>query len=81
MIPKSEMKNGVYYRGICRNSYVALWNGKKFDYIRYKFGNYMDTIEHFEDVKESGGDGFIPIEEIADIDSELEWKIKNEVGY
>lgn len=82
MIPKIEMKTGMYYSGICRNSYMALWNGKEFEYFRYKFGHYQhDTIEHFEDVKESGGDGFIPLEEIADIDDETENRIKLEVGY
>lgn len=81
MIPKAEMKTGMYYRGICRNSYVALWNGKMFESFRYKFGYMLDEIEHFEDVKESGGDGFIPVEEIADIEQELQWQIKNEVGY
>ena len=47
MIPKKDMEGGIYYKGICRNAYVAEWDGKKeeFVYMRYKFGFMKDTIE------------------------------------
>lgn len=83
MIPKKDMEGGIYYKGICRNAYVAEWDGKKeeFVYMRYKFGFMKDTIEHFEDVKDSGFDGFIPIERIERIPPKEMWKIKEELGY
>lgn len=83
MIPKAEMKPGVYYKGYCRNANMAKWDERKnkFVYIRYKFDYYMDTIEHFEDVKETRADGFIPIEEVKEIDFGAVRKVKNEVGY
>lgn len=81
MIPKKDMVTGVYYKGICRNSYVALWDGTKFIYLRNKFGYCMDTIEHFEDVKDKRTDGFIPIEEIPHLDSGTIRKIRFDVGY
>ena len=80
MIPKSEMKEG-WYNGFSRNNYVAYWDGDKFQYIRYSFGFYLDTIEHFEDVKESGFDGFVPVERIERIPHDTQWKIKDEIGY
>lgn len=81
MIPKADMKPGTYYKGFCRNSYVALWDGTKFIYLRNKFGYYMDTIEHFEDVKDRGVDGFVPIEEINPVDSGTQRKIRFDIGY
>lgn len=81
MIPKAEMKPGTYYKGFCRNTYVALWDGKHFIYLRNKFGFYMDTIEHFEDVKDRGVDGFVPIEEIQHIDSGTQRKVRFDIGY
>jgi len=80
MIPKSEMKEG-WYNGFCRNNHMAYWDGDKFQYIRYSFGFYLDTIEHFEDVKESGFDGFVPVERIERIPNDTQWKIKDEIGY
>ena len=53
MIPKNEMVEG-WYNGFCRNNHMAYWDGEKFQYIRYKFGFQLDTIEHFEDVKDKG---------------------------
>lgn len=81
MIPKKDMVAGTYYKGFCRNSYVALWDGKKFIYLRNKFGYYMDTIEHFEDVKDRGTDGFVPIEVIEYFDSGTLRKVRADVGY
>jgi len=80
MIPKSEMKEG-WYNGFCRNNNVAYWDGEKFQYIRYSFGFYLDTIEHFEDVKDKHFDGFVPVERIERIPIEKQWEIKEEIGY
>lgn len=60
VIPKKELIVGEEYSGYCRNSDKARWNGKEFEYERYKFGSYYtDTINHFED--DDGFDLFIPI--------------------
>lgn len=81
MIPKNKMEIGCWYKGFCRNNYVALWDGEKFQYIRYKFGYFLDTIEHFEDVKETKMDGFVPIEKVERVTNEEQWKVKDEIGY
>lgn len=80
MIPKDKMEIG-WYKGFCRNNYMAYWDGEKFQYIRYKFGYRLDTIEHFEDVKETRGDGFVPVERIERLTPEEQWNEKNEIGY
>lgn len=82
MIPKNEMKEG-WYKGFCRNNYMAYWDDKEqhFVYIRYAFGFYMDTIEHFEDVKEKRLDGFVPVERIEKLAPDEQWRIKDEIGY
>jgi hypothetical protein len=82
MIPKNEMKQG-WYKGFCRNNYIAYWDEKDqiFYYLRYSFGFYMDKIEHFDDVKEKRLDGFVPVERIERVEPELQWKIKEEIGY
>ena len=80
MIPKSEMKEG-WYNGFCRNNHMAYWDGEKFQYIRYKFGFYLDTIEHFEDVKEKRLDGFVPVKRIERIPIEQQWKVKDQIEY
>lgn len=41
----------------------------------------MDRIEHFEDVKEVKLDGFIPVQEIPNLDWREIQRIKTEVGY
>lgn len=83
MIPKAEMKAGANYKGYCRNANIAHWDDKKqeFVYIRYKFGFMMDTIKHFEDVADSRQDGFIPIEEVKELDYGIIRKVKNDIGY
>ena len=83
MISKKELKDGKYYQGHCRNTKVALWVERKeeFVYIRFKIGYAMDTIKHFEDVKDTHQDGFIPIKEIEDISYQTVNEIKEKVGY
>lgn len=59
-IPKVELVVGETYIGSCRNTDEATWNGKEFEYKRYKFGTtYIDKINHFED--DDGYDLFVPI--------------------
>ena len=67
-IKKEDMKIG-WYKGFCRNAYFAFWNGKEFMYIRYKFEYRWDEIEHFDDIRDTRADGFVPVErvEIEDI--------------
>lgn len=82
MIPKKEMKDGAWYLGNCRNANMARWDEKldRFVHLRFKFG-WMVDIEHFEDVKESRCDGFIPVKEIETLDYELMGDLLKEVGY
>jgi len=62
-IPKSELKTGQLYLGHCRNSDMAVWNGNRFEYQRYKFGDiFKEEINHFED--DSGYDVFVPFIEM-----------------
>lgn len=59
-IPKCDLVVGETYIGSCRNADEATWNGKQFEYQRYKFGcTFNDKINHFED--DDGYDLFIPI--------------------
>lgn len=83
MIAKKDLEDCAYYKGYCRNARIALWDAKKdnFVYIRYSFGFYSDTIEHFEDVKDKGVDGFIPIEKIEKFNHEEIIELKKKVGY
>jgi hypothetical protein len=41
----------------------------------------LDTIEHFEDVKDKGFDGFVPVEKIERIPIDKQWEVKKEIGY
>jgi hypothetical protein len=60
-IPKSELKNGITYQGICRNANEAIWDVDAFIYTRHKFGTtYLETINHYED--DDGYDVFVPIQ-------------------
>lgn len=56
VIAKSELKDGAYYRGECRNaiSSLARWDGKRqcFWYMRSKWGEiFLEAIPHPEDEK------------------------------
>lgn len=84
MIPKSEMKPGMWYKGICRNAYTAVWDEKQgcFLHIGYEFGRpYVETIKHFEDVKTLRIDGFIPVEEIPRLEPREIREIKHRESY
>lgn len=82
-LTKTEMKDGEWYQGICRNAQIAMWDTKldKFRHLRNKFQWFMETIEHFDDVKEKRADGFIPVKEIEKIDYTELMRIRREVGY
>ena len=84
-LAKEEMEDGQYYVGWCRNTHVAEWDAKKdtFVHIRYKFGlHIIDTLPHFDDVKEIRTDGFIPFEKInhPKLDKDIR-KYVHEIGY
>lgn len=59
IIAKKDLKKNTYYRGKCRNAKVALWNGFEFVHMRYKFGYYIDSVNHLED--DNGYDLFVPV--------------------
>ena len=49
-IAKKDLEVDAWYTGDTRNANRAKWNGKEFEYIRYKFGyTFTDTVNHFED--------------------------------
>ena len=60
-IPKCELVVGKTYKGNCRNSDIAVWDGKVFWYDRHKFGStFRESINHYED--DDGYDVFVPFE-------------------
>lgn len=64
IIPKIELKEGYFYIGICRNTYVAQWVKNRFRYIKPEFSGIIDYLPHFDDIKHLPIDGFVPLEEI-----------------
>lgn len=49
-IPKDELIVGKKYLCDARNFSVGTWNGKEFEYMRYKFGDrFPDTEYHYDD--------------------------------
>lgn len=63
MLRKSDLVDGAYYYGRCRNADVAKWDAttQEFTYQRTKFGKtFPETIKHPED--DNGFDLFIPVE-------------------
>lgn len=64
MLRKSDLEDGMYYYGKCRNAFVAKWDNpkQKFIYMRSKFGStFPEDINHPED--DNRYDLFIPIGE------------------
>lgn len=58
-IPKEDLVIGETYIGDCRNAGEAVWGGKRFTYMRTKFGTtYPEDINHFQD--DDGYDVFVP---------------------
>ena len=65
MIEKHKLIKNAYYKGTCRNTNIAMWDGDKFIFINYFFTKpYVESIDYFGDVKNKSFDGFIPIKEI-----------------
>ena len=49
-IPKENLIPFAYYKGKCRNAPIAMWDGKKFFYIRRKFiDTFVEEINCPED--------------------------------
>lgn len=60
MIPKNQLIKDHIYLGHCRNADHAVWDGKRFEHIRYKFGHPMqDHVPHPQD--DDGFDVFVPV--------------------
>lgn len=60
-VRKSDLIDGEYYYGDCRNASCARWSSEtqEFRYVRIKFGSRFDeTIKHPED--DDGSDLFVP---------------------
>lgn len=67
MIRKSDLKDGVTYKGHCRNASEAVWHAEKnrFTYQRTKFGStFPEDINHPED--DDRHDLFTPYEEVSE---------------
>ena len=72
MLRKSDLEDGAYYRGYCRNAQVAMWSAEKnkFLYMRQKFTmRFVDAVEHPEDAR--GYDLFIAFEKTEPSDEEM----------
>lgn len=66
MIAKEDLVVGASYRGHCRNTQVAMWNGKKFEYIRRKFAfEYLEEISYPTD--DPVFDVFYPYEKLEEV--------------
>ncbi len=82
MIEKKDLIKGQYYLGKCRNSQIAMWDGKVFIYLKQHFDSYVkDSIEHYSDVKDSCYDGFIPIKKNEILDYNIINSEKDVVDY
>jgi hypothetical protein len=80
MIPKSQLEDGLYYWGICRNARVARWVAalQEFQHMRFKSGWRVSSINHPEDEaafealgKTNGADIFMPWYKIEPIHTEI----------
>ena len=66
-IPKDKLEIGKLYLGHCRNATKGRWNGKRFDILRFKFGDWIEsTVQHFEDGADNKYDVFVPIKVIEE---------------
>jgi len=72
LLRKSELEDGKYYYGHCRNARVSKWSSEteRFTYMREKFGSiYPEDINHPED--DNGCDLFTPVAQVEPFDSEV----------
>lgn len=78
VLPKAQLRDGVYYFGKCRNAYVARWDAHRqcFTYIRSKFGSrFPEDICVPED--DDGYDLFLAVMEVEPEDQEkipVDWR-------
>lgn len=66
VIPKSDLVDGAYYWGTCRNAEMARWDAQKnvFWYIRDKWHDtFVESINVIED--DDGYDLFLPIKKVG----------------
>jgi hypothetical protein len=73
MIPKEQLKHGVYYTGRSKTAAVARWNAHQgLFYARRGNGNIVDFYLHPKDsVSLAGADTFTPVKEIADVSVQI----------
>jgi hypothetical protein len=77
LLPKSALRDGVYYIGRCRNASVARWNARQqcFYHWREKFGRiYIEKIKH--PVDEPRFDVFRVMEELGDPKFQIPFNIR-----
>jgi hypothetical protein len=81
LLVKSDLKDGSYYVGRCRNASVARWNASKeiFTHWRQKFESvFVEDIKHPED--DQVFDVFRPLRELADPKFEIPFEPANFMG-
>lgn len=62
IICKSDLIKNHYYKGKCKNTTVALWNGYEFVYMKDENDiSIVDNIKHIEDNNGDDSDLFIPL--------------------
>jgi hypothetical protein len=63
ILPKDQLRHGVYYRGRCRNGTIARWDGERgvFWHWRQKF----DRI-YLESIKYPADEGFFDVFRVLD---------------
>lgn len=50
MIKKEDLITGRKYQCLARNFTIGTWDGKEFEYLRYKWGDrFKDTEQHWDD--------------------------------
>ncbi len=69
MIPKENLKHGVYYAGRSKTAAVARWNAQQnLFYSRRSSGPIVDFYLHPQDsVNLAGADTFTPFKEVVDV--------------
>lgn len=64
ILDKEELEIGKTYKGYCRNTEEAVWNGEAFEYTNWFFNKkFIDIIEHPADCKENL-DVFMPLRKL-----------------
>jgi hypothetical protein len=82
MLKRTELKDGRYYLGYCRNAVVAQWDqgSKRFFHVRTKFGSrFIESIPHPED--DGGYDIFVPVKRVRPTEEQKVWKRPDHIPY